>query len=362
MRTTGKFKSSLQIILAITAKDILDAVKNRIILSQLVSALFLSVFFTIMPQLSNTGAPLVFLTDAGDSSYTKLINASDTLRLRLYPSVEELKADFIMRADNQFALVLPADFDQTLARGDIPVIQGYVLNWVSSKTVAEKKADIESRLAGIIGSQVQINLTGGTLYMLPESNGGFLEATGIMIILLITGMFLVPNLMLEEKRTRTLEALLVSPANNNQIAISKTLTGIFYVSIFAILVTAANGYLVLQWGLIILSILLSILVAVSAGLLLGILIENYQRLVIVTQILLIPVILPVLLVILSSAVPTWLSGIARWLPSAAIFDLLRISFSNQVDVGQILPRLGVMVTSFVILFGISARLIRRMER
>jgi ABC-type multidrug transport system permease subunit len=362
MQTAGKFNRSLSIILTIMGKDILDAVRNKTILSLLVSALILSAFFTIMPLLSETSTPLVFLVDAGDSSYTALITGSDALRIRLFPSVDEMKADFIQRADQQLDLVLPLDFDQTLATGGIPQIQGYALNWVGSKTIAEKKADVQTRLAGIIGSPVQIDMNGGTLYMSPESNGGMLEATGITVILLTTGMLLVPNLFLEEKRSRTMEALLVSPANSNQIAISKTLTGVFYVSIFAILVVAANAYLVLQWDVVVWSILLSILVAVSIGLLLGILIENRQQITIVAQVLLIPLILPILLRIFSDLLPGWLTNIVRWMPSVVMYDLLRISFSNQFDPGQILPRLGILLISFITLFGVSAWLIQRVER
>lgn len=362
MQTKAKFSRNLSIILAITRKDLLDALRNRTILSLLISALFLSAFFTIMPRLSDTGTPLVFLADEGNSSYKKLITSSDLLRLRLYHSVNEMKADFIQRADNQLAVVLPANFDQVLNNGDIPHLQGYAVNWVSAKTIADKTENIEARLGEIIGSQIQIDMESEKLYMLPESNGGFLEATGIVVILLTTGMILVPNLMLEEKRTRTLDALLVSPASGGQIAISKTLTGFIYVSIFALLVVLANGYLVLQWGLVIWSILGTILVAVSIGLLLGILIGNRQHLTITTQVLLIPLILPILLRIFGEQLPGWLTTFARWMPSAVMFDLLRISFSNQSDLNITLTRLGALAIYFVILFGISAWLIQRAER
>src|SRR4030042_6811753 len=99
MQTTGKFSRSLSIILTITGKDILDSVRNKTILSLLVSALVLSAFFTIMPLFSDTDTPLVFLVDAGDSSYVSLITGSDDISLRLYASVDEMKADFIQRAD-----------------------------------------------------------------------------------------------------------------------------------------------------------------------------------------------------------------------------------------------------------------------
>jgi hypothetical protein len=160
-------QQSLRIILAITSKDILDAARNRTILSLIVSALFLSAFFTFMPMLSDTGTPLVFLADAGQSFYTKLIAGSDSLRVRQYPSVDEMKADFIQRADNQLALVLPADFDGILAIGNIPHIQAYVMNWVSDKTIAEKKTNIQARLAAIIGSPVQIDVNSEKLTLSP---------------------------------------------------------------------------------------------------------------------------------------------------------------------------------------------------
>jgi ABC-2 type transport system permease protein len=175
-------------------------------------------------------------------------------------------------------------------------------------------------------------------------------------------MLLVPHLMLEEKRTRTMEALLVSPANSSQIAIAKTLTGVLYVLFFAILVVGANAYLIQQWNVVVWTVLLSILVSVSIGLLLGILIQNRQHLTIINQVLLVPLILPILLRIFNDLIPGWLSNVIQWIPSAVIFDLLRFSFSNQSAAGYILPRLGILVISFIALFGLSAWLIQRVER
>ena len=54
MEKPGKFSQSLRIILAITSKDILDAVRNKTVLSLLISALALAAFFALMPKLSNS--------------------------------------------------------------------------------------------------------------------------------------------------------------------------------------------------------------------------------------------------------------------------------------------------------------------
>jgi ABC-2 type transport system permease protein len=58
-------------------------------------------------------------------------------------------------------------------------------------------------------------------------------------IMLTMGILLVPTLMLEEKQTRTMDALLVSPASISQVVIGKAIAGFFY-----ILVTAAIVYLI----------------------------------------------------------------------------------------------------------------------
>jgi ABC-type multidrug transport system permease subunit len=110
------------------------------------------------------------------------------------------------------------------------------------------------------------------------------------------------------------------------------------------------------------SIVLSILLAVTIGLLLGILIGNRQQLVILSQVMLIPLIGPILLRIFSDLLPTWLNKLAGWLPTAAMFDLLRISFSNQSDAGLVLPRLAVLAIYCLALLGTSASLIQRRER
>lgn len=361
-RSTSVWKS-LRIILSITGKDVLDALKNKTILTTLVSALFLAVLFTFLPMLSEDDTPLVFLADAGHSEFTAAIAASEAMQVRWYDSAEEMQADFVQRADRQLALLLPADFDQTLASGEAPRIQGYALNWVSPETVAKQQAYLEAEIAAIIGGPVQISMTGGTLYMLPGSNGGFLEAILIVVIVFTTGLVLVPSLMLEEKRTRTLEALLVSPASSGQIALAKTLTGAFYVSIFAVLLVALHASLFLQWGLAVGSLLLSILLSVGLGLLLGILIEDRQQLVVLTQFVFLPLLIgPILLRILADLLPAWLVELAGWLPTAVMFDLLRISFSNQSDPGLILPRLGVMAVCCLVLLGMSAWRIRRADR
>ena len=44
-----------------------------------------------------------------------------------------------------------------------------------------------------------------------------------------TALMLIPYLMLEEKQTKTLDALLTSPASPGQVVLGKALAGFFYI-------------------------------------------------------------------------------------------------------------------------------------
>jgi ABC-2 type transport system permease protein len=353
---------SFGIVLAITAKDILDALKNKNTLTALITILFLVALYKFLPGFTLDDVPFVFLYDSGPSQYTPAIQDSDSLEVRLYETKQVFLERFRRHADAELGLVLPPDFDQNLAAGEVPEIQGYVLHWVSSQQVAEQRLDLENRLSAIVGAPVGITMEGGTLTMLPDSVGGFMTAAGMVIILLMIGMVLIPNLMLEEKATRTMDALLVSPANSLQIVLGKGFAGLFYALLFILLAFVLNGSFVLQWGLALLATLLFTLCGIGLGLILGTLIENRQQLILVANVIMFPLFLPVFLSLMTDLLPAWLITVMRWLPPVATADLLRISFSELPVPAQSLPRLGWLLAVVLSSFALEAWLLRRSDR
>jgi ABC-2 type transport system permease protein len=355
-------RQNLRIILAITGKDILDALKNKTTLTALVTIVFLVVMYKFLPALSSDEIPFVFLYDAGHSTYTQAMEDSNRMNVRVYDSFAVFEERFRVHADAELGLVLPADFDQTLAAGDIPRIQGYVLHWVSAGKIEEQRLDLENRIAAIVGAPVKITMQGGTLTMLPESRGGFLASAGTVIVVMMLGMVLIPNLMLEEKTAKTLDALLVSPATSGQIVIAKALAGLFYGLVFIALAFALNASFILQWWLALLAVLLCTLISIALGLILGTLIENRQQLLLIANVIMFPLLLPVFLSLMTDLIPAWLISIMHWLPPVATSDLLLTSFSEQAILAQSLPRLGLLLTFVVALLGWETWLVRRADR
>ncbi len=74
MQTTGKLSRNLRIILAITGKDILDAIKNKTILSVLLTALFLFGFYMLYPLLEQED--VIDLYAAGGSAWIPALEDS----------------------------------------------------------------------------------------------------------------------------------------------------------------------------------------------------------------------------------------------------------------------------------------------
>jgi hypothetical protein len=359
----SKFIRNLSIILTITAKDILDAIKNKTAISILITMLFIIMVYKFLPNLSVSDIPSFFLYDADHSIYTAALENDPSISVRRYMTFDEFKNEFRIHITSaNLGLVLPVGFDQDVEAGEIPQIQGYVMHWVNQEQINKQRKILEDRITAIIGSPVRINTDAGTLTMLPQSAGGFLASAGIVIVIIFMGLTFIPYLIVEEKSTRTIDALLVSPARNYQIVIAKALAGLVYCGFLVILVIILNSNFIIQWDLALFSVMLITLMSIALGLILGTQLDNPQQVRLVASFIMVPLFLPVFLSFMVGLFPTWLINLLGWFPSVAASDLIRISFTEQVDFTQSLTKLGLLVASIVFLFFYEVRLLRRTDR
>jgi ABC-type transport system involved in multi-copper enzyme maturation permease subunit len=359
MQTTGKFSRNLRIILAITSKDILDAIKNKTILSVLLSALFLFGFYMLFPILEQEA--IIDLYDAGDSTWISALQDSSPIKVNTYDTLEAMQYRVSRRGEQELGLVLPTGFDQAVASGGPVKLQGYLLNWIDEKKTLQLISQAETQLAGVIGAPVTISVE--RLFMLPNTTGTALSrAVGTLLLIFFCGLLLVPNLMLEEKRTRTLDALLVSPASSGQITIGKALAGLFFCILAFGLASFFNSPMILQWGLAVLAGVGAALFCISLGLFLGTVVVNNQQMRVTANLLIFPFVIAIFISLEAELLPAWLVSICRWLPPTAAFDLMRVSFTPHTELAFIVPRLAVMLLSIVVLLGVVAWKTRRSDR
>jgi ABC-2 type transport system permease protein len=168
--------------------------------------------------------------------------------------------------------------------------------------------------------------------------------------------------MVEEKQTRTLDALLVSPARSSHLVIAKALTGLFYCLIAAAVVLAINANLVLHWGLAAAAVILSSLFAVSLGLLLGSAVGAKQVLPIWSMVALTVLLLPLFLAIMKDLLPSAVHTIVAWVPTATMARVLRGAFSRDLATMAFSLELLVVAACTAVILGGVAWTVRRSDR
>jgi ABC-type Na+ efflux pump permease subunit len=205
---------------------------------------------------------------------------------------------------------------------------------------------------------------GNIVYPSHDSGGlGVSTAMGAVFALVMVGVSFIPHLMLEEKHTKTLDVLLVSPAGPFEIAAAKALTGLVYYLLTVGVVFAINYAVVLHWGLALFVVVCAATFTVALGLLLGTLIATRQQLMLWAWGILLPLFLPMFLVLLEELVPARLVNILKWTPSAALLNVLRIAFAREARFALYAPLLAVLLGYAAVLWvGVVWRLGRADRR
>jgi ABC-2 type transport system permease protein len=358
----------LRIVWAIAAKDIADAVKNKTFLSIIIGMAMLMLSTQAFPFLIGLSAkPSLIVYDAGGSSggdsgvLTKL-REDGRYRLIEVDSAEELEGALVSADAEVLGLIVPAGVDPALAAGNELELDGYVA-WSRRSAADELRSDLEATLRELLGQPVSVNVAGHIVYPPPEGGGSAgMVAIVLVLILTITGGFLVPYLMLEEKQTHTLDALLVSPASIRHIVAGKALAGLAYCLVAAAVVLAFHWSMVVRWEVAIVATLCGAVLTVGLGLLLGSLFENAQQTSLLMGLPALVLILPVVLAAVGASLPDPLAGLLPWTPTVALGKAYLVSFSGAATLARALGDLAIVLAWAVPIYGVVVWLVRRSDR
>ena len=359
----GNLTTNLRIIWAIAAKDITSAIKNRNVLANFFTVLFLIAFYKVVPTLTEASAPpTLFVYDEGSSSLVAALEDGDAVELRAYTSEEEMKEKLAIKDDKELGLVIPADFDQQAAGEEPVALEGYVPYWISDQDAWDVASDIETLIASATGYSVNITVAGIVYAPLGEGGQAFMFSILLAMIISLMGVVIIPHLMIEEKQFKTLDALLVSPASAGQVVMGKALTALFYCLVAAAAVLVVNSAIVLHWWLMVLAVVCGALFPIALGLLFGVLFESRQQLTLWGFVSLQVLLVPTFLVVMEGLVPDGVIAVLHWVPTAALGHLFRVACSRQVPVAAFVPELAVVLGSAAVVLTIVAWIVRRSDR
>jgi len=256
-------------------------------------------------------------------------------------------------------LVLPADFNRSLAADGELTLDGYIL-WVDRGKVVELETLYSEKFTKLLDRRVRVEIGENIVTPPPDAQSASTNFTLLFAIFWMAFM-VVPHLMLEEKNTRTLDALLVSPASTGQVVAGKALAGLFFVGLTGGLSFALNWAYIVDWGLALLAFSATTGFAIGTGLALGILLPSSQQLNLWGWVLNIFLLVPALV-----ALDPLLTGGIRvalaWLPTTALVKLFQFSFSTGVTPSQLWTNLAIALGWTGLVFAAMVRKMRQADR
>jgi ABC-type multidrug transport system permease subunit len=366
MKTTGeKIADYLHIVWTIAAKDIVDSLRNKLILSLILGMGFMLLMPKVMGMMLVPPETLVLVYDPGESRLSAALENSNQYqvqRARSLAEVEQVIGSMGFGLGVEFGLVVPDDFDQSLEVGVQPELDGYVA-WANRRKADQFKTDFEEQFEELVGQPVRINLEENIVY--PAFDSGLLllmvTVTPVTVIL-IMGIQLVPTLLFEEKQTKTMSALLTSPASISQVVVGKALAGLFYVIVSAGVVFAINWTGVVHWEMALLFVLGIGVFSVGVGLVLGSFYERQQDVVGLTMLLLVIFTGALFVDMLGLEIPGFLQALVPWVPSVALAEIIRFVFLENIPWEAALVKLGSVLAISALLYAVIAIKFQRADR
>ena len=363
--TREKIVDSLHIVWTIASKDIVDSLRNKLIISLILGMGFMLLMPKAMEWMLVPPETPVLMYDPGESRLSAELENSDEYQVRRVGSLTEMEqviGGTGFGPGVEFGLAVPVDFDQVLEAGGQPELDGYVA-WANRMQASQLKSDFEAQIEEMVGQPVRISVEENIVY--PPSDSGLwllmVTVTPVTVILMM-GISLVPALLFEEKQTKTMEALLVSPASISQVVAGKALAGLFYVMVTASVVFAINWTGVVHWEVALLFVLGIGVFSVGVGLVLGSFFERQQDVVGLTVLLLVVFIGALFVNMLGLDIPAVVRAVLPWVPSVALAEIIQFVFLENVPWGEALAHLGSVLLISSLLYAVVVWKVRRSDR
>ncbi len=361
---TNDLRTKLRIIWAVATKDITDAVRNKAIISSMVSVLFIVMMYQWGPTLiASDDPPVLALYDTGESRLITHLEDSFDVELIEVTSQQAMEKRLGFEQFPSLGIVLPPDFDQHLStEGSAPVkLAGYVDHWVTDKDTLELQTFFEDTFAEMTGKPVRIAIT-SDIYTRTDGGKPFATSLLLTVVLTMLSITTMTHLMIEEKETRTMDALLVSPATPTLVLIGKIIAGLFYCLTCTTLVLLLNRAFIVHWDVIIAASLCGAAFSASLGALLGTVIKTKQQVSLWGFLLLQPLILPVVFSTMAKLFPETVVQIFRWIPTVALAEVIRLSFVAQAPFSAFVWQLVLVLAAAIVLMSVGIWLTQRTEK
>lgn len=327
-------------------------------------ALFFPVVITLVIQVAFGSLfdpqPRLGIVDKGDSEITALISAQEGIDLTLLESASELKRR-VRDNDLDAGLVLKEGFDKAVRSGEKPLLEFYVggESLASNRVVlAVTTLDVIREIEGKVPPVEVIINTLGDGEDLPISSR--LIPLMVLFALLIAGVFVTAFGFVEERESKTLDAVLATPVKLSEVLIAKAGIGLILSVFVAFATLLLNGALGPRPAVLLLALVIAALMAVEFGIIYAIASKDIKTLFALIKTLNLILMAPVIFYIF----PDWPQWIARIFPTYwlinPIFEIAVKGSGLRAVAFDLGIALGICVVLMALLMGFARRMQARM--
>jgi ABC-type Na+ efflux pump permease subunit len=358
------WRANLRIVAAIALKDVREAYRNRLVFSVIIGTVFLALNGGLLPALINRGSPpTAVVFDEGKSAVVR--ETAERLdgggRLVAAASLEDMKTQVVQATGTWIGFVIPADFDDRRQSGAEIHLEAVAAHWADPEKVARTADYFAEQLSLSASAVVKITVAEEGLYPSVDSAGQpLINLLTQFLMLVVVGFAIVPLLFVEEKESRTMDILTVSPAGYVQILFGKLLAGMTYGLFIGIVIALVNLKQIVHWDILALTLFIGALFVVSVGMLIGVLADSPTAAAFWASPLLLLSALPVLFEAFFAGVwPAWLTDLLSWFPTSVILGMFRLSIAGSVPAWMVWQSLAVLGASSAAMYLLVVWVMRR---
>lgn len=300
-----------------------------IVMSLLVTLVFGDLFAT---------SPRLGVLDEGDSQLAAILTDLEHVNTTAYDSESALRDD-VERGKVVMGVIIPADYDATVQRGEVIALP--ILRW--GEAAAKDQLIVNSAIAA---ATAQIADVERPITLQAEQLGDGEELTWserllpiLALMSIILGGFLVPSSSLvDEKANRTLSALTTAPATLTEVYLAKAILGVVLSVFMGLATLTINDALGNQPLLLLLVLVLGGMAASVFGVLLGSLVKDVNVLLSVIKATGIILYAPGLLQMFPD-LPGW---IAQVFPTYYVYNPV-LEVGNGAGLGDVAGELAILL-------------------
>jgi ABC-2 type transport system permease protein len=265
----------LHVVLAIARKDVVDALRNLYVLFGIILPLGFWLLFKVVMPSGDTKIGPVAVFDQGNSRLVQQLKEQPLMENVIETrSLDELAQ--AVRKEAVGGLSLPTDFDEAIAAERSPEVTILINGRRGGGELAAFRRLIDAQVREMAGRppaarlvELDVSDTEGRAKSEGFNFQTYLLPMMLVLALAMTGLFVVPMLLVEEKEKGTLKAIMVSPATYGDVVAGKAAAGLFYTLVVAVMLIVLNDGLRGNVALLALAIAVGSLFLIEVGLLMG---------------------------------------------------------------------------------------------